>query len=388
MSGTGRPLRFLGLLVGGWIVLRLGATAAPLLWAPDRPGDSLPSARQASPMPSQQPVSMASAQVAPMLVARSAPVARHLNGTAPAKNAAPRLAAAFSEEPAIEAPPPRSVTGLAASQGFDTIGTTPRAADAVLTPGEPAAPYFSRWSLTGWLLWRRDAGASLAQAPLLGGSQGGVRLDYRLWRAGTRSLALYGRVTRALDRPFAEEAALGIALRPVEGLPVALLAERRQRLGDGARSGFAFLAAGGIGPKPVAARFDLEGYAQAGIVGLPGSEGFADGRLSLDYRLMRGGTPPDLALGLVLSGGAQSRASRLDIGPELRVRLPVARGHMRLSVEWRERIAGDARPAFRTGRDARRGFLKGGRRPALFLPHVFATTPSSWIFTCPSPISR
>ncbi|HZV57917.1 MAG TPA: hypothetical protein VFF89_09600, partial [Sphingobium sp.] len=80
-----------------------------------------------------------------------------------------------------------------------------------------AAGRGSPWSLSAWMLWRPDGGASLAQAPLLGGSQGGVRLDYRLWRAGTRSLALYGRVTRALERPFAEEAALGLALRPVEG---------------------------------------------------------------------------------------------------------------------------------------------------------------------------
>jgi hypothetical protein len=207
----------------------------------------------------------------------------------------------------------------------------------------PSASRQSPWTLTGWLLWRRDASATLAQAPLLGGSQGGLRLDYRLWSAGDRSLSLYGRVTRALDWPHAEEGAIGLSLRPVAGLPVALLAERRQKLGTGGRSGFAVLAAGGVGPVPVRPRLEIEGYAEGGVVGLPGSDPFGDGRLSLGYRLT-GKAQPDVALGVAVSGAAQTGVSRLDVGPELRLRLPVAGGHMRLSAEWRERIAGRARP--------------------------------------------
>ncbi|MBO9581023.1 MAG: hypothetical protein J7498_09040 [Sphingobium sp.] len=203
----------------------------------------------------------------------------------------------------------------------------------------------SPWSLTAWALWRRDGTTGLAQAPLLGGSQAGLRLDYRLWGAGSRSFGFYGRVTRALERPFAEEAALGISFRPLEGVPVVLLAERRQRLGDGGRSGFAFMAAGGVGPKDIAPRLAVEGYAQAGVVVAPGSDGFADGRLSIDYRLTRPASQPDLAIGIVASGGAQTGVSRLDIGPEVRLRLPAAGGHVRLSAEWRQRIAGRARPA-------------------------------------------
>lgn len=180
---------------------------------------------------------------------------------------------------------------------------------------------------------------------MLGGSQGGVRIDYRLWNAGARSLSLYGRITRALEQPHAEEAALGVSLRPVEGLPVALLAERRQRLGTGGRSAFTFMAAGGIGPKDIAPRLEIEGYAQAGIVVLPGSDAFADGRLSLAYRMTPRSSGPNLAVGVAVSGGAQTGASRLDIGPEVRLRLPVGRGHLRLSAEWRERIVGAARPS-------------------------------------------
>jgi len=344
LSVNGKPLRFLGLLVGGWIVLRLGMAAAPSLWAPDE-GTALASApAQRAPAPSQKQIATAPRSVAPDPIAASAPVLWSAKGRATSKNAAPRFVAAFAHERMPAAPLPR-IASAPAPREPDGGAARASAAD-IGHPNVDAPPRIpSRWSLTGWLLWRPDAGASFAQAPLLGGSQGGVRLDYRLWSAGTRSLALYGRMTRALERPFAEEAAVGVALRPVAGLPVSLLAERRQRLGTGGRSAFAFLAAGGFGPKPVGPRLELEGYAQAGIVGLPGSDGFADGRLSLDYKLTRGARHPDLAVGLVVSGGAQTGASRLDIGPQLRLRLPVAGGHLRLSAEWRERIAGTARPS-------------------------------------------
>jgi hypothetical protein len=105
------------------------------------------------------------------------------------------------------------------------------------------------------------------------------------------------------------------------------------------------MAAGGIGPKAVAPRLEVEGYAQAGLVALPGSDSFADGRLSLDYRLTRKAAQPDLAVGVAVSGASQTGASRLDVGPEVRLRLPVAGGHVRLSAEWRQRVAGQARPA-------------------------------------------
>jgi hypothetical protein len=257
----------------------------------------------------------------------------------------------FFAEPAPSAADRRPLPNSIAATRTPETPSGPAAGNSTTTsvpaslPDAPRAQHVSPWSLTAWALWRRDGGTGLAQAPLLGGSQAGLRLDYRLWSAGDRSFGVYGRVTRSLERPYAEEAALGVSFRPVEGVPVVLLAERRQRLGAGGRSGFAFMAAGGIGPKDIAPRLVVEGYGQAGVVIAPGSDGFADGRISLDYRLTRKTSQPDLAVGIVASGGAQTGASRFDIGPEVRLRLPVASGHVRLSAEWRERIAGRARPA-------------------------------------------
>jgi hypothetical protein len=52
-----------------------------------------------------------------------------------------------------------------------------------------------------------------------------------------------------------------------------------------------------------------------------------------------------VSLGATLSGSAQPGATRLDLGPGLRLRLPAGHGALRLSAEWRTRISGDARPA-------------------------------------------
>jgi len=349
MKQAGKPLRFLGAVIGGWILLRLGAVAMPLLW---ETGDDIAvasaetsGARESAAVPSHTMDS--TSEVNPLAshpFVMSYPAHHVHRGTNPPVEV---LFAEPAPQPVGSRPLPNpvAVTRALGTPPGPAAGNSTTASVPAPLPDVPPAPRASPWSLTAWALWRRDGGAGLAQAPLLGGSQAGLRLDYRLWGAGNRSFGLYGRVTRALERPFAEEAALGITLRPIEGVPVALLAERRQRLGAGGRSGFAFMAAGGIGPKDIAPRLAVEGYAQAGAVIAPGSDGFADGRLSIDYRLTRKTSQPDLAIGVVASGGAQTGASRLDIGPEVRLRLPVAGGHLRLSAEWRERIAGKARPA-------------------------------------------
>ena len=348
MSKIGQPLRFLGWILGGWVAVRTGMVAVPMLWSSAGVEPEPASERSRSGRIAVQSVSPS----APLQEPRRLPI---LQPSPQALNAGSRER--IFAQPTVPSPPPpppppvsiafASNVAMPPSSARPDPASLPvsRPPESQPTPLPRSTVSPSRWSLTGWLLWRREAGASLAQGPLLGGSQAGLRLDYRLWSSRTRQLGLYARTSRALDRPFAEEGAIGIAARPIEGLPVTLMAERRQRLGTGGRSGFAFLAAGGIGPKPIAPRVEIEGYAQAGIVTLPGAAGFADGKLAVGYRLTRREKAPDVALGFGLSGGVQPGASRLDFGPELRLRLPVAGGHMRLSAEWRQRIAGAARPA-------------------------------------------
>lgn len=154
-------------------------------------------------------------------------------------------------------------------------------------------------------------------------------------------IAPYARVTAALGHPTAPEAALGLAYQPARRLPVSLALERRIALGKGARDAMAVMAVGGFGPTPVVAGLSAEAYGQAGIVGFRAHDRFLDGKISLMSPVER----LPLRVGASLSGGAQPGIHRVDVGPEVQLQLSLPSAPARLSMEWRERIAGSARPA-------------------------------------------
>ncbi|KQN05030.1 hypothetical protein ASE85_06855 [Sphingobium sp. Leaf26] len=199
-----------------------------------------------------------------------------------------------------------------------------------------------RWHAGAWLLWRAggSVGSKTVTAGQLGGSQAGLRLDYDLAPHAATRMTAYGRATSALHRPAAPEGAVGLAIQPVRSLPISLATERRIALGVGGRNANAVMAVGGFGPTAIAPSLMTEAYVQTGFVGFRQRDAFIDGKFSLTTPLSA--TP--LRLGIALSGGAQPGASRLDIGPELQIRLPLPQNNARLSVEWRQRIAGHARP--------------------------------------------
>lgn len=347
LNGAGQPLRVLGYLLGGWAGLRALSLLSPAMWSMAMAdGDTAPAYRAVRDSGGPPGVRTAVAPVPPghgpvgrgrrdgaLFRPVATPVSRRISGTA-------HLLAGggigLAGPPMAHGPIDRSRPPVA--------GEDARGGSAAIHALAPRAAGSSRWSGTAWMLWRPETGGSVVQAPLLGGSQAGARLDYRLLGGRAGQLNVYGRVSRAFTGPSSEEGALGLAWRPGR-LPVSILAERRQRIGPGGRNGFALLAAAGFGPREVVPRLEAEGYAQAGIVGLPGSDGFADGKASLGYRLMPSAGRRSVTLGASLSGSVQPGASRLDVGPELRFRLPIGRAGMRLSTEWRTRIMGDARPA-------------------------------------------
>ena len=122
--------------------------------------------------------------------------------------------------------------------------------------------------------------------------------------------------------------------KPLPHVPIHLLVERRQRLAREGRSAFGATLFGGGERKLGPVR--LDGYAQAGIVGLARRDLFADGAVRAALALGR------LRLGAGAWAAAQPGLSRLDIGPHARLRLPVLRAA--LAVDWRFRAAGNARP--------------------------------------------
>nr|WP_301286956.1 hypothetical protein [Sphingobium sp. OAS761] len=206
----------------------------------------------------------------------------------------------------------------------------------------PLGAATDRWQASAWLLWRPDHSdvTDIATAGRLGASQAGTRIAYRLTAGAHAPASAYARASVALEQPAAPELAAGIALQPDSAIPVSIAAERRIALGKGGRDAFALMAVGGFGPTPVTAGIAADGYAQAGVVGLRQRDIFVDGKLSLLHPLPGTG----LRIGATLSGGVQPGIGRLDIGPEIRLRLPLPRMPARLSVEWRQRVAGHARP--------------------------------------------
>lgn len=212
-------------------------------------------------------------------------------------------------------------------------------AGAPLIPGQAGA---GRWSASSWIFWR-DAGGqnSLAGVGQLGGSQAGFRLAYQLLPHTPEKLALYSRMTSALRHPNAPEAAIGISTQPIANLPIRFAVERRIALDNDARNAMAVMAVGGIGPLPIGSGFTLEGYGQAGVVGIRSQDAFADGKVTLMHALH---AVLPVSAGISLSGGAQPHVARLDIGPQIESRLKLGEQSARISAEWRHRAAGNAQP--------------------------------------------
>ena len=206
-----------------------------------------------------------------------------------------------------------------------------------IMPPMPVSPLRvpSRWSASTWLLARGGVETAVATNGLLGGSQAGARAMFRVNEDFARPISLSLRVSSPLRRDGVEAAA-GVEWQPFANLPVRLLAERRQRVSGEGRSAFALLAHGGINDRPIAAGFLLDAYAQAGLVGARSRDLFADGGATLVRPVNDA-----VAIGGGAWGGVQPGSARLDIGP----RATASAGRMRLSIDYRFRVAGDAAPA-------------------------------------------
>ncbi|WP_324749069.1 hypothetical protein SH591_10435 [Sphingomonas sp. LY54] len=320
------PLRFLALVLVGWIGLRVAALAP---WSEKAAADApQPGASQAI-APVSNPV-RAAASVASALVAAPLVQPRVLR---PSVDRPGPAGSSFAPTPATDQPeatpgPLLRPTALAA-----------HAPPAVWPLAPPPTSASDRWSASAWLFARRGGDGTLATAGTLGGSQAGLRVGYRLNRDTARPLSLSGRLYAPLETDGAE-AAVGLEWKPLADVPVRILAERRQRLSGDGRSAFAILAYGGVSEARIAGPLRLDAYAQAGMVGLHSKDLFADGAATVSLPL---GARAQVGIGLW--GAAQPGVSRLDAGPQVSVRLPVTAANLRLSAGYRVRVAGDALPA-------------------------------------------
>jgi hypothetical protein len=161
-------------------------------------------------------------------------------------------------------------------------------------------------------------------------------MGMRLYRRVTRGLSVTGRVSTALASQQGE-AALGLAVRRGG---VALIAERRFALDRGGRNDWSITAAAGVADVALPFGLRIDGYAQAGIVG---RDGFADGAVRVE-RTVATTNAGRLSLGAGSWGSIQSGVARIDVGPQLVARTALDGRPLRISVEWRQRVAGTAAP--------------------------------------------
>ncbi|MBB4618120.1 hypothetical protein [Sphingomonas abaci] len=312
----GRPFRFLATTLGLWIGARV-----ILLW----------------------PQLDSAAKVMEAIVPPAAALA-----IAPEPPPATRRhAVALPSRPAnlSTAPPQNLSTGSTPLAPSGSSATPPHLravvdpAPPLLLPERPPAhgAARARWSASGWLILR--GGAPRADAAQLGGSQLGGRIGYALDDA--RRVALSVRAMAPMRGRGAEIAA-GLDWQPGPA-PVHVLVEKRIAV-DGGRDGASVTLVAGLDPTRIAGEWRLEAYGQAGAIARDGSAaaGFGDGAARLSRPVTRGATRLDLGIGLW--GGMQRGAARLDLGPSLAVVVPAGEHRLRVTLDWRQRVAGNAAP--------------------------------------------
>lgn len=324
------PLRFLlgvatiwviarGAVLTGWTPGAIGTPAAALLGGDpaaaaavrQSPGETIVSQRHRPPVRgAAEPARLTSASPKPQTPAKSAR----------------EVAIVFK----VEEPLPRKARSIGAA------AQTPLA--AITTPPERSG---SRWSGSAWAFARGGGhGRALSPDGQIGGGQAGARVLYRV--AG--GLAVAARVSRTIGGPDQSEAALGLDWQPVPRLPIHLLVDRRIGLDGGGRSAWALGAAGGVYAVPLAPGWRLDGYGEAGLVGAHARDLYADGAVRAGRALSLGDRGATLTLGLGVWGAAQPGAARVDAGPSAVLRVPIEGRTISGALDYRARVAGDARP--------------------------------------------
>jgi hypothetical protein len=364
----GQPLVTLGVLLGGWIVLRTALwqspfpDLAPLAAQPAKDAPVFASLQGVEVGPSAAPVAGTPAAtiawtstglVAPPLLAAIA-------AAAPDETAS--LPAVAPAEPQPPAPMPlRSAAGhsLMLMAGFANLELPPELARYLaprLQRAPAAVPFHpatamrapadgDRWSADAWLLLRKDTTTAVTSGRgSYGQSQLGAVLRFRLAPSSPHRPTAYLRASQALAGAQESEAALGLAARPVPRVPVAVAGELRlTRTDGGTLARPAAYAVTELPPLQLPEGFAAEAYMQAGYVGGRFATGFVDGQVRAERKLADLGKA-ELRAGGGVWGGAQQGASRLDVGPSATVKLTIGATPARASMDWRFRVAGTAEP--------------------------------------------
>jgi hypothetical protein len=307
-----RPLRAFGVVITGWVLIRV-----VVLW-PALPGTALPLAEAELVVNARLPIVVATATRHGSIM-----FSRDDIRSVPVRLVETRV---------------RPVVVVKSSTVASIKDETPSPDSARIAPWLPKTNHKPRFTGSAWALFRPESsGTALGTGGTLGGSQAGVRIFYE---TGVHPIALTARLSSPLAMRKGREVSVGVALR---GRAVGLLLERRIALDNGARNAMSVTAYGGVSEVALPHGFVLDGYAQFGVVGLRNRDGFGDGAVRITRPILLWHAAK-LSLGGIVSGGAQPGVARLDSGPEMVVDLPVAAKPVRVTVGWRQRVAGNAVP--------------------------------------------
>jgi hypothetical protein len=344
----GQPVIMLAAIAAGWIALRTAMWEQPFAAddaraRPVPPSPELPAPRAAQSgdqIPSFPRVEISEPAFAATGVSHG--------DVSPPRHWRPERRAPFGLNSVLPAGPEReSLPGGLTDAG--RIGTD-RLRPVEAPKGPPGVtPLSRRWHVDTWYAWRSGSeqprvAAGGPRAPAYGGTQGGIVVRYDLGQ-GDRRPQLYLRGTHAPARPAQADVAAGIGLRPLAAIPVRLQAEARLTRTEGwtdVRPAVAAITE--LAPAGLPLGFRVEAYAQTGLVGGREATGFVDGQVRVDRELVSPGEA-GLRLGVGAWGGAQKYAARLDVGPGVTLDLRDAGIPARISLDYRVRLAGKARPS-------------------------------------------
>jgi hypothetical protein len=236
-------------------------------------------------------------------------------------------------------PGPRDRSPPATPLEFAAAAPTVPQADIWSRPERPTAS--SGFDIYVYSFFRsRSLTTGLDGGGRYGGSQSGFVASYALAR--DEGLAAMVRGAIAHDRIAERELAAGLRMKPFGKLPLSITAEHRFR--NDQRDAFAVYLAGGISGVALPARFNAEGFAQAGVVSDKRSGTFFDFAARAERPLTAIDRVPVTA-GAGVWGGGQRGVFRIDAGPTIGTEIPLGKARLRVSADWRFRVAGDASPA-------------------------------------------
>ncbi len=345
MKIKGKPFVSLGLLIASWVMMRIELnTVSPSISAvvrsPKQKFLSPPNAFTSYFTSDQAKITRRTVEISDRRTQAPAFVALSDN-----RRQTPQKLSVFTSDILFPMPLPQFDKPLAKQIARDT--QAPIVEEEQREQNWLAAPLpASNVRATGsfWLLARKG-GTSFAggRAGAIGDSQMGMRLVMPVVELGnTVSAGLSVRASTPI-RGDGQELAIGISLKRSKRLAMELIAETRFQLNSNQADNLALIAVTGVSELPLGSGFHLDAFGQAGVVGPNQSTLFIGGNASI-HKEVSSASGVSLNLGMGAWSDAQNGAERLDVGPELSLKFRNAKMPVRVSLQWRQRILGNASP--------------------------------------------